>query len=154
MSLASTDTTQWERWDSMLPDGRINPGQMTSFNHFSLGAVANFMHGVVGGLSSLEPGWSCALIRPQPGGTIRSASVTHDSVRGKYAVDWRLQGTTLEVKATIPPNGRARVVLPGLTKVFGSGEYVLNVPWVDDASWPPKGIPGPQSTKIPDEYIP
>ena len=26
-------TTVWERWDSMLPDGSINPGEMTSFNH-------------------------------------------------------------------------------------------------------------------------
>ena len=32
-------TTVWERWDSMLPDGTINPGEMTSFNHYALGAV-------------------------------------------------------------------------------------------------------------------
>ena len=30
-------TTIWERWDSMLPDGTINPGEMTSFNHYALG---------------------------------------------------------------------------------------------------------------------
>lgn len=34
-------TTVWERWDSMLPDGTINPGEMTSFNHHALGAVAD-----------------------------------------------------------------------------------------------------------------
>ncbi|MFJ8795149.1 family 78 glycoside hydrolase catalytic domain [Streptomyces sp. NPDC102462] len=34
-------TTVWERWDSMLEDGSINPGQMTSFNHYALGAVAD-----------------------------------------------------------------------------------------------------------------
>ena len=28
-------TTIWERWDSMLPDGSINPGDMTSFNPVS-----------------------------------------------------------------------------------------------------------------------
>ena len=26
-------TTVWERWDSLLPDGSVNPGEMTSFNH-------------------------------------------------------------------------------------------------------------------------
>ena len=31
-------TTIWERWDSMLPDGTINPGEMTSFNHYALPA--------------------------------------------------------------------------------------------------------------------
>ena len=33
-------TTVWERWDSMLPDGTINPGEMTSFNHYALGAAS------------------------------------------------------------------------------------------------------------------
>ena len=32
-------TTIWERWDSMLPDGTINPGEMTSFNHYAFGAI-------------------------------------------------------------------------------------------------------------------
>ena len=44
-------TTIWERWDSMLPDGSINPGEMTSFNHYALGAVADWMHRVLGGLA-------------------------------------------------------------------------------------------------------
>ncbi len=30
-------TTVWERWDSLLPDGSVNPGEMTSFNHYALG---------------------------------------------------------------------------------------------------------------------
>ena len=42
-------TTIWERWDSMLPDGTINPGEMTSFNHYALGAVADWLHRTVGG---------------------------------------------------------------------------------------------------------
>jgi hypothetical protein len=47
-------TTIWERWDSMLPDGSINPGQMTSFNHYALGAVADWMHRVIGGEAPAE----------------------------------------------------------------------------------------------------
>ena len=44
-------TTVWERWDSMLPDGSINPGEMTSFNHYALGAVADWMHRTIGGIA-------------------------------------------------------------------------------------------------------
>jgi alpha-L-rhamnosidase len=47
-------TTIWERWDSMLPDGTINPGQMTSFNHYALGAVADWMHRAMLASSSLR----------------------------------------------------------------------------------------------------
>ena len=63
-------TTIWERWDSMLPDGTINPGQMTSFNHYALGAVADWMHRTIGGIAPLEPGYSRVLIAPRPGGGI------------------------------------------------------------------------------------
>ncbi|MGI0501413.1 hypothetical protein ABY44_00005, partial [Burkholderia sp. ZZQ-2] len=42
-------TTVWERWDAMLPDGTVNPGTMTSFNHYALGAVADWLHRSVAG---------------------------------------------------------------------------------------------------------
>ncbi len=61
-------TTIWERWDSMLPDGTINPGQMTSFNHYALGAVADWMHRVVAGLSPLERGTRARSSRRGPAG--------------------------------------------------------------------------------------
>jgi alpha-L-rhamnosidase len=48
--------TVWERWDSMPPDGTINRGEMTSFNHYALGAVADWLHKAVGGISPLAPG--------------------------------------------------------------------------------------------------
>ena len=50
-------TTIWERWDSMLPDGSINPGDMTSFNHYALGAVADWLYQVVAGIQPAAPGY-------------------------------------------------------------------------------------------------
>lgn len=37
-------TTVWKRWNSMLPDGSVNTGEMTSFNHYAYGVVAKFMY--------------------------------------------------------------------------------------------------------------
>ena len=59
-------TTIWERWDSMLPDGSVNPGEMTSFNHYALGAVADWMHRVIGGLAPAAPGYRRAADRAAP----------------------------------------------------------------------------------------
>ena len=59
-------TTVWERWDSMLPDGSINPGQMTSFNHYALGAVADWLHRRVAGLAPAAPGYRELVVRPAP----------------------------------------------------------------------------------------
>ena len=57
-------TTMWERWDAVLPDGRVNATGMTSLNHYALGAVADWLHRVVGGLQRLEPGWRRILVAP------------------------------------------------------------------------------------------
>ena len=138
----------------MLPDGTINPGQMTSFNHYALGSVAAFLHNVVGGLSPLTPGWKQALIRPQPGGTVTSASTSFSSSYGNYAVSWKLNGEKLAVDIQVPPNASAEVVLPGVSENVGSGKRHYNVVWKNDSRFPPKGIPGPQSIPIPDEFAP
>ncbi|KAH7141055.1 bacterial alpha-L-rhamnosidase-domain-containing protein [Dactylonectria macrodidyma] len=60
-------TTVWERWDSMLPDGSIKPGKMTSFNHYAFDAVAKFMIERIAGLRRLEPGWKRVLVAPAIG---------------------------------------------------------------------------------------
>ena len=75
-------TTIWERWDSMLPDGTINPGQMTSFNHYALGAVADWMHQTIGGCRPLEPGYAKVLIAPQPGGGLTWARTSLETRHG------------------------------------------------------------------------
>ncbi|MRA88412.1 Bacterial alpha-L-rhamnosidase, partial [Bacillus thuringiensis] len=42
-------TTIWERWNSLLPDGSINPQGMNSFNHYAYGAIGQwFFEGVLG----------------------------------------------------------------------------------------------------------
>ena len=50
-------TTIWERWDSLRPDGTLNPGGMTSFNHVALGSVADWLHRVAAGLAPAAPGY-------------------------------------------------------------------------------------------------
>jgi alpha-L-rhamnosidase len=60
-------TTIWERWDSQLEDGIVNPGWMTSFNHYALGAVAHLMHTTLAGLAPAEPGWAAHPLRAPPG---------------------------------------------------------------------------------------
>lgn len=126
---------------------------MTSFNHYALGSVAHFLHSVVGGLSPLEPGWTRALVKPQPGGTVTSATTSFDSPFGPYSVSWVLEGETMRVDIGVPPNGSAQIVLPGMDEVVGSGKRSYNVIWPKSTTWPPKGHAGPQSVLIPDRFV-
>lgn len=126
-------TTVWERWDSMLPDGSINPGSMTSFNHYALGSVANFLHSVVGGISPLEPGWKTFRVGPRPGGNLGWSEVRFESPYGLIAVRWEVdppgEATSagraervFRVRIEVPPNSRAWVVLPGGRGEGGDGD--------------------------------
>ncbi len=124
-------TTIWERWDSMLPDGSINPGQMTSFNHYALGAIADWLHRVVAGLAPAAPGYRRLRVEPHPLPGFDHASARHRTPYGEAAVGWRrTDGDEIEVHAVVPPNTTAEVHLPGRADVLevGSGEHRWTVP--------------------------
>ncbi len=120
-------TTVWERWDSMLPDGTINPGEMTSFNHYALGAIADWLHKYVGGIRPLAPGYSRVLIAPLPGEGIDWAKTSLRSPHGTIAVEWRTTGDgVLEVEAKIPDGVEAEIRLPGQDgRSVGAGTHRL-----------------------------
>ncbi|RZU32063.1 glycoside hydrolase family 78 protein [Blastococcus saxobsidens] len=119
-------TTIWERWDSMLPDGTINPGEMTSFNHYALGAVADWLHRTVAGLAPAGPGYRRLRVAPRPGPGITSAGATHETPYGTAEVSWTLTGgTRFALEVTVPPSTTAEIVLPdGSVPVeVGSGRH-------------------------------
>jgi len=99
-------TTIWERWDSMLPDGSINPGEMTSFNHYALGAVADWMHRTIGGLTPTEPGYRRMEIRPRPGGGLTHAHARHITPYGLAESSWKIENGKFDLNVTIPRTQR------------------------------------------------
>ena len=106
-------TTVWERWDSMLPDGTINPGEMTSFNHYALGAVADWMHRTVGGVAPLAPGYARVRFAPRPGGGLTWASTSLETPHGRVECRWRRQPGGLTVRITLPDGVTGVLDLPG-----------------------------------------
>ncbi len=114
-------TTIWERWDSLLPDGSVNPGEMTSFNHYALGAVADWMQRTIGGLAPAEPGYRRLEICPHPGGGLTHARTSHLTPYGLAACEWRVEEGQLELDVVVPPNTTARVTLPAGSAATGAG---------------------------------
>ena len=130
-------TTVWERWDSMLPDGSINPGEMTSFNHYALGAVADWIHRIAGGLAPLEPGYARLLVAPQPGGGLEWAKTSLETPHGLASVEWETDAGELHVVAVVPPDTTAVFRRPGSPDVdLGAGTHRLTAPLSDEATSP------------------
>ena len=126
-------TTIWERWDSMLPDGSINPGEMTSFNHYALGAVADWMHRVIGGLEAAAPGYQTIRFAPQPGGKVTQCQTRLQTPFGLAECAWQITDNTFDLRVTVPPNTHGTVTLPGQEQALtvGAGEWQWSVPYVD-----------------------
>ena len=117
-------TTIWERWDSMLPDGSINPGEMTSFNHYALGAIGDWLHRVVAGLAPDAPGYARIRIEPQPLAEFDHAWAEHLTPYGTARAGWTRGDGVLRVEAVVPPNTTAVVVLPdGRRLEVGAGTH-------------------------------
>jgi alpha-L-rhamnosidase len=108
----------------MLPDGSINPGEMTSFNHYALGAVADFLHRRVAGLAPAAPGYRRLRVAPRPGGGLTWARARHLTPYGEASCGWRIADGRIEVELKVPPNTTAEVVLPGREPLaVGSGTH-------------------------------
>jgi alpha-L-rhamnosidase len=113
----------------MLPDGTVNPGQMTSFNHYALGAVADWIHRTVGGIAPLDPGYGGVLIAPQPGGGLTWATARLETVRGLIEVHWRQTEQDLTVEAAVPAGVTGVIRLPGQPdRELVSGKQTITVP--------------------------
>jgi alpha-L-rhamnosidase len=134
-------TTIWERWDALRPDGTVNGDAMTSFNHYALGAVADWMHRTVAGILPLAPGYRRIRIAPQPGGRLTWAQASLRTPYGAVASSWRLEGSVLTLELVVPPSTAAEVVLPaglGRHEVgAGSHRWSMEVPDADLARWRP-----------------
>jgi len=100
-------TTVWEQWDGIDEQGVPHE----SLNHYSKGAVVNFLHRYVAGLQRVEPTWRRFRVEPRPDGGINQASAQHESPHGTVAVAWR-QAAEFELTVTVPPGCVADVVLP------------------------------------------
>jgi alpha-L-rhamnosidase len=123
-------TTIWERWDSLLPDGTVYPGTMTSFNHYALGAVADWLHRVVAGLAPAAPGYREIRFAPRPGGSFTRASARHLTPYGEASIAWSVEDGRLSAQVTVPAGATATVDLPGSEPtVVEHGTHDFDVPW-------------------------
>jgi alpha-L-rhamnosidase len=121
-------TTVWERWDAIRPDGSLNPGGMLSFNHYAFGAIGAWLYHRVAGLAPDPdaPGWKRFRVEPLPGGNLTSAAATVLTPYGAAQSSWTLRDDELELTVVVPPNTRARVLVPGEAsrREVGSGRHV------------------------------
>jgi alpha-L-rhamnosidase len=113
-SIENGATTIWERWDGYVKGRGFQDKGMNSFNHYAIGAVGEWMYRVILGINDddLNPAYEHFIIRPRPGGGVKWAKGSYESIRGKIEVSWDVSGDRLKLDVTIPANSTATVYVP------------------------------------------
>ena len=105
-------TTIWERWDSIRPDGSIIKG-MNSFNHYSYGAIGDWLYRSAVGIRETSAGYKTISIRPHVGGGFENMRASTRTPYGIVAAEWRAENDCLRtLEVTIPANTTAEVFVP------------------------------------------
>ncbi|MDD3334290.1 MAG: family 78 glycoside hydrolase catalytic domain [Eubacteriales bacterium] len=107
-------TTIWERWNSVLPDGKISDTGMNSLNHYAYGSIVEWMETQMCGLKASEsaPGFRQAVFAPHPDERLEWARCEFDSASGRYACGWKHTQEGMEYELRVPFGCQADFVLP------------------------------------------
>ncbi|MEX2693031.1 alpha-L-rhamnosidase [Rhizobium mongolense] len=97
-------TTIWERWDAMAPDGSIYQPDMNSYNHYSYGAVCQWLFESVAGIAPDPelPGFARVLLAPAPIASLSPVSSFHDTGYGRIEAKWRVENGRVTYRLTLP----------------------------------------------------
>ncbi|MFJ9174515.1 family 78 glycoside hydrolase catalytic domain [Streptomyces sp. NPDC102360] len=119
-SVKNGATTIWERWNSYSKEDGFGPVEMNSFNHYSYGAIMEWMYTYMAGIAGDpdHPGFQRFRLRPHldPTGKITEVEASHMSPYGEITSTWSLSADgTLSYEAVVPPNTEATLSLPAVS---------------------------------------
>lgn len=113
-------TTVWESWEGTEAQGGI-----ASLNHYSKGAVCEWLFGDMCGVK--VAGENKFTIAPKVGGKETFANCEYQSAYGKVKSGWKRENDVTTYKIVIPANTTAKVILPSGEKTLYAGEYEFTV---------------------------
>ena len=134
-------TTVWERWDSLLSDGSINPGEIDFLHHYALGAVADWLYRRVAGYRARSTGVQPHTLRPHGCPRLDDASATIDTPSGTVRGGWERGDGEIRWNLTVPAHSRAEIHIPGLSPTeVEPGSYQ----WTTKVAAPRRSPPFPR----------
>ena len=112
-------TTVWERWNSVLPDGKISGNGMNSLNHYAYGAIAEFLYRYAAGIYPVSAGFKKVKIAPKLTRCLQWLDCSYESAAGRYRIRWEfLDDGDVSIHVEIPFDAAADIVLPDSDAVY------------------------------------
>ncbi|MFC9910606.1 family 78 glycoside hydrolase catalytic domain [Streptomyces sp. NPDC127197] len=115
-SVRNGATTIWERWNSYSKEDGFGPVDMNSFNHYSYGAIMEWMYESMAGIAKdpAHPGFRHFFLRPHldATGKVTRVAGSHLSPYGEIVSEWQADGRRLTYRAAVPANTTATLRIP------------------------------------------
>ena len=108
--------TIWESWEGTAAQGGI-----ASLNHYSKGAVCEWLFGEMCGIKVDEN--NTYIVSPKVGGTIMHAACEYNGIYGKIKSEWKRDGGKTTYTVTIPANATAKAILPNGEHILSAGKH-------------------------------
>jgi alpha-L-rhamnosidase len=116
-------TAIWENWEAVREDGTAMP---SSFNHYALGCVGDFIYRRIGGVSALEPGYRKALFAPDINCGLASCACGLMTAYGQVSCRWAVGAEGLcRLELIVPQGTSARLCLNALSRELLPGKHVI-----------------------------
>ena len=120
-------TTIWERWNSVMPDGKLSGLGMNSLNHYAYGSVVEWMYRYMCGINPISDtvGFRKVVIHPQTTDKLDWVKCSFISPMGEYRVEWAKENGDTVYKLKIPFDAKAEFIIDGQKLILMSGEHTF-----------------------------
>ena len=112
--------TIWESWE-----GTEAQGGVASLNHYSKGAVCEWLFGEMCGIQVAED--NTYIVAPKIGGSLTHASCEYNGVYGKIKSEWYREGAKTIYRITVPSNTTVHAMLPDGKHILSAGSYNITI---------------------------
>ncbi|WP_270739688.1 family 78 glycoside hydrolase catalytic domain [Massilioclostridium coli] len=135
-SVKNGATTIWERWNSYSKEDSFADNSMTSFNHYSYGAVAEWMYKYMSGITMDEqkPGFKEIILQPtlDENQNISFVNGSYNSYYGNIESNWTANesGQLQTYQAIVPANTSATLYLPISEEIAKTYQQISGVTFV------------------------
>ena len=113
--------TIWESWEGTQAQGGV-----ASLNHYSKGAVCEWLFGEMCGIQIAEN--NTYIVAPKAGGSITYASCEYNDVYGKVKSEWQRENGKTIYRITVLANVSVEAILLDGEHVCGAGIHEISMP--------------------------
>ena len=131
-SIKQGATTIWEHWDGVNENGDLWDKFMNSFNHYSYGAVIDWIFGGAMGIKVIKEDYKEIEINPHPSIRLGHLDIKYMTSRGLLHARWYFQDGSTIYEFEVPKETKAKIFVKDKVYIVNKGKYMFSYEGVNE----------------------